>query len=116
MTRWTAVLALLLVAATIVVPALAPVAAYAATATATPNAMPNIPWMQLWNLIKTYGPMFIYFVDALVTALNGGGDPSGTPNPPPPPPPPGNPSTTAPSLDGTAPIAWSGGCAAGVYA
>jgi hypothetical protein len=116
-TRWIAMLTLLLLAFTIVAPAVAPTAAYAATADgSTAGGLPNLPWAQIWAAIKTWGPILIYFIDAVVSAFTGSGDPSGTPNPPPPPPPPGNPSTDAPSLDGTAPIAWCGGFAAGACA
>ncbi len=108
MTRWIAVLLLLVFAVALVAPAVVPATAYAAVGDPGTAALPPIPWGAVWNLVKAWGPMIIYLLDALWNAINGGVDPSGSPNPPPPPPPPGDPSVITPTRDRTAPVAWCG--------
>lgn len=107
MTRWIAVLTLLVLAVALVAPVIVPTTAYAAVGEQSPTALPPIPWQQAWNMIKMWGPMIIYLIDALITALSGG-PPSGNPNPPPPPPPPGEPQIITPTNGRTAPVAWCG--------
>jgi len=106
-TRWIAVLTLLVLAVALVAPVVAPATAFAATSDPGTANLPPIPWAQVWNAIKAWGPILIYLVDTVITALTGGGG-GGAPNPPPPPPPPSDPSIVTPVQGHNPPVAWCG--------
>jgi len=107
--RLLAVLVLVAITVAIVAPVVAPTTAYAATGGATSD-LPPIPWPQVWQAIKNFGPMLIYLLDAAITIMTGGGTPP--PNPPPPPPPPAGAGYEAPYTSGAGELAWCGGLAA----
>ncbi len=112
MKHFLAVLVLVALAVAIVAPVAAPPAAYATTGSTT-SGFPPIPWAQVWQVVKTIGPILIYLADAILSAVSGGGAPP-PPNPPPPPPPPAGVSDDAPCVSGSAGVAWGGGFAAAV--
>ena len=103
MKRFVTVLLLVALTVSFTAPLAVPSVAYADTGAATEAGLPPLPWSQIWQLVRSWGPMFIYLVDAILTAAGVGG----SPNPPPPPPPPAG--SRAPALDDVA-AAWGHGC------
>jgi hypothetical protein len=85
--RFIALLLVVTLTISFTAPLVTPSVAYASTGATTMGGLPNIPWAQVWQVVKSWGPMLIYLVDAVLTAagvLGGGG--GAPPNPPPPPP------------------------------
>lgn len=96
MKRFVALLLVVALTVSLAAPIVTPSVAYASTGATTMGGLPNIPWAQVWQAVKAWGPMLIYLVDAVLTATGMlGGGAGGTPNPPPPPPPHGS------AVDGT---------------
>lgn len=108
MKRFIALLLVIALTVSFTAPLVTPSVAYASAGATTMGGLPNIPWAQVWQVVKSWGPMIIYFVDAILTAAGmiGGGGGGGTPpNPPPPPPPHGGTADGTRTLNDVA-AAW----------